>query len=299
MAKLIISNGSDHDPAWAQSIVLSHDYTGAETLNPAAAIATGGMLLDGTTYYYKVVARMAEWIVEAGDSANQLSAWSFNSPHAFKAYWELTNSGTTRRVNIYSHANHDYLLAYGTRTNDGAIVLNQVNGSGITGAVTVAYTADDSGSDNTISYECDAVLGFDEVDATPAGTDLQVDLTWDAPLGVLTEYRVYVGTATGIYDYFFSVATNSYSHTGLPTETKHFDELIAKKRIANVKGIFIPATTANGSVKEARSLISLAIDWGESHPVEFNLQDITNQATWNLGTMAATHQAEVDINNWL
>lgn len=297
MAKLIITNGSVIDPSWSQSLIMCYDYTGDVTLNPTATPAAGGQLIDGDTYYYKVVARMAELIRVDGDSANQLSAWSLNAPNGFRAFWELTNSGTTRRVNIYSHTNHDYLLAYGTRTNDGAITLNAVNGSGISGSVTVAFSAADAGSDNIIRYDCDAIVGFDEVNATPAGANLTIDLAWDAPLGVLIEYRVYCGMATGVYDYFYKVATNSLSDTGLVT--KCFDESITKSRVAHVSSLFIPATTANGTEKDARCVLQLYMDWGESHPYDINLKDVTNQPTWNAGTQAATAQAQIDINDWL
>ncbi len=297
MAKLIIVNGSDHDPSWADNVVISYDFTGDTTLNPTAAPSAGGMLLDGTTYYYKVIARMANWIVEEGDSATQLSAWSLTAPHGFKCFWELTNSGTTRRVTLYSSTNTDYMLATGTRTGDGSITLTEKNGSGINGSVTVAYTADDSGSDNILTYTCDAIVGFDEVNATPSATNLSVDLAWDAPMGSLIEYRIYRGTTTAIYDYFYKPTTNTYTDTGSCTPV--YDEIYPKHRIINPSTLFIPATTANGTVKDARCVLEFGLDWGEPILVDYDLKEITNQPTWNLGTEAATSQARIDFNSWL
>ena len=89
-------------------------------------------------------------ITEAGDAANQLSAWviigdDMSNTDNGVLYWGLTNSGTTRTVELYkdSGAAAADLVASGSRTGDGSITLAEQNSSGISGSVTVAYTGDD------------------------------------------------------------------------------------------------------------------------------------------------------------
>jgi hypothetical protein len=91
-------------------------------------------------------------ITEAGDSASQLSAWDISGNYANTIYyWSLTNSSTTRKVSVYSDATKNYKICEGTRTGDGDIYLSEVNSSGIKMQVTVAYSADDVDSSNTLT----------------------------------------------------------------------------------------------------------------------------------------------------
>ena len=295
--KITLQNGAILEPSWTDDVVLCYDYTGNTTLNPGASLAAGGTLIDGDAYYYKVIARMARLITVSGDATGQLSAWSLNAYDGFKCFWELTDDGGDRKVTLYKSATMDYVLATGTRNGDGAIDLVEKNGSGINGTVSVVYTADDSGSDNTIVYECNAVLGFDEVTETPAATDLSIDLAWDAPFGDLIEYRVYCGKTSGAYDFFYTSATNSLTDDG--SLVKCYDEKYPKWRIINPSTLFIQSTYVNGVYKDAKSILQLGVDFGESHLIEYDLRDISNQPTWNLGTEAATTTARMEFVSWL
>lgn len=59
-------------------------------------------------------------------------------------YVSATNVTTTRTVNVYKDSARTQLVASGTRTGDGAITLAQANTSGLSGAVTITYTADNT-----------------------------------------------------------------------------------------------------------------------------------------------------------
>lgn len=102
-------------------------------------------------------------LTESGDTANQLSAWSFSglkstncdplfTPNAFTLFWKLTNSTNTRTVSVYNASGMaaGSLVAQGTSVGDGVITLAEQNSSGLTGSVTVAYTADDTDNGNTV-----------------------------------------------------------------------------------------------------------------------------------------------------
>lgn len=88
-------------------------------------------------------------IVEAGDTSNELSAWAISGLNATNSnvgvlYWKLTNSVSTRTVQIYKDSGGTSLVASGSRSGDGSITLTAQNGSGLSGSVTVAYTGDET-----------------------------------------------------------------------------------------------------------------------------------------------------------
>jgi len=116
-------------------------------------------------------------LVEEGDASTQLSSWSidgatFLNTSKGRLFWTLSNSGTTRTVNIYNHQNQDgtypteALVATGNRSGDGAITLSEQNSSGISGSVTVAYTADDTDSANILYLNVFDVTLADADDST-------------------------------------------------------------------------------------------------------------------------------------
>lgn len=93
-----------------------------------------------------------------GDQASQLSSpvlvgVSAANTTAHALYLALTNSGTTRTLNIYKTqaaatanlglADTTNLIGRGTRVGDGVITIHEQNGSGFHGQWTVAYTVDD------------------------------------------------------------------------------------------------------------------------------------------------------------
>lgn len=90
-------------------------------------------------------------VAEAGDASDQLSSWviagaTSSNTNAFVLYYSLTNSGTTRTVDIYKNSDGaaGNKVATGSRDGDGIITLTASNTSGITGSVTVAYSGDDT-----------------------------------------------------------------------------------------------------------------------------------------------------------
>lgn len=94
----------------------------------------------------------------AGDSASQvsqlvLSGVTFDFTDNYVLYWKLTNSGIIRTFGLYktSAMAAGDLVAQGTRSNNGEITLTAQNSSGITGVVTVTYTADDTDASNTVT----------------------------------------------------------------------------------------------------------------------------------------------------
>ena len=88
---------------------------------------------------------------EAGDTANQMSAWAVYGTGQ-ELYWSLKINGAgDREVSLYSDPYHNLLVARGATTGDGIVYMNAVNQSGIYGNVTVAYSATDDDSANTLT----------------------------------------------------------------------------------------------------------------------------------------------------
>lgn len=95
--------------------------------------------------------------VVSGDTGTQLSGlWgtniSFSNTFVGTAYWELTNSGSTRTFKVYRDAAKAHLVSSGSRVGDGFMYLHQQNNSGMGGFLTVTYTGDDIDSGNTLTY---------------------------------------------------------------------------------------------------------------------------------------------------
>lgn len=88
-------------------------------------------------------------VTEAGDTASQLSAWEIYGAEGATLGWSLTNVSSTRTVRLYSNTNHNVIVAEGSGA-DGVIYLYSKNESGITGKVTVSYSADDIDAANTV-----------------------------------------------------------------------------------------------------------------------------------------------------
>lgn len=109
---------------------------------------------DANTYMWtggmaSVASVTALSIVEAGDTSNELSGWAISGLNATNSnagvlYWKLTNSVSTRIVQIYKDSGGSNLVAQGSRSGDGSITLTAQNGSGLSGSVTVAYTGDET-----------------------------------------------------------------------------------------------------------------------------------------------------------
>ncbi len=75
--------------------------------------------------------------------------------------------------------------------------------------------------------------------------------------------------------------------------------IIPFSNIVNVGGVFSqkPVTAQEGEwAYKYDTITSLQIDLSDGRSERIELQDVSNQATWNLGTQAALNQAVADIN---
>jgi hypothetical protein len=92
-----------------------------------------------------------EGITETGDQNNQLSNWSFtgaqkgvNTDPNGKLYVTLADTSGTRTVSCYKDASRTQLVCQGSRSGNGTVTLSEQNNSGLSGSVSVTYTANDS-----------------------------------------------------------------------------------------------------------------------------------------------------------
>jgi hypothetical protein len=102
-------------------------------------------------------------ITIVGDSGAQLSnlilygvrSWNSNhdgGPEGYgEIYWELSDIAGTRTFKLFKENTHVNLIAQGSRSGDGVIVIAEQNNSEIRGSVTVAYTVDDIDIINSIT----------------------------------------------------------------------------------------------------------------------------------------------------
>jgi len=294
--KLIIKNGVDINPNWTNRIAISYDLSGSGVINPTSTLAAGGSLVNGQAYYYKVVAVMQRHINLAGDSLSQLSGLTVNAPNGGKWFWGLYNSGTTRTFSISTDAYGQYVVATGSRTGDGLITISEKNGSGINGSVTVAFSANVSGSAQYFEIKGSELVGYEETTKTATAANMTINLAWTAQIDVLEGYRIYRGTTAGVYDGFFNSATNSFVDDG--TKELDCDETFAIDEIINVSGRFIAAANVNGRQLESQSSLMIhMVDSDDNRTI--NLKDVTSPAGWNLGTNASTQVAEAEFNSWI
>ena len=295
---IIINNGVDVDPRWTDRILVTEHYEGDTPLtNITSALAAGGSLIPAQEYFYLIVARCDKHIVVAGDGGSQLSALDLDVNSDIDLYWRLTQVGGTTRVDLARNSSFSSIVAVGTRTGDGVVLLEQRNESGVSGTVTVTYASDDVGVANTIKVRRNVEVGVasDEVSETATGANKSVDLAWDI-LNTAFEYRIYRGTATGIYDRYFTTTSATFTDDG--TLEAKFDLSIRKSNITEIADLFSPEKVVNGDNLDSISKVYL-IFTEERRSKMYNLKKVTNQATWNLGTQAATTQAKMDIESWI
>lgn len=108
------------------------------------------LLVYGTFGYRQT----SYWTVtEAGDTANQLSSWTLNNLDSDAVlYWRLAEESLTEcKLEIFLEEEHTNLIASGVGLKNSTITLEEQNASGVTGSVTVAYTADDDDDANTLT----------------------------------------------------------------------------------------------------------------------------------------------------
>ncbi|MCP4639455.1 MAG: hypothetical protein GY851_03430 [bacterium] len=116
-------------------------------------------------------------VIEEGDASTQLASWVINgntlaNTAGGRLYWRLTASGGDRTVRLYkakyidtaeatkqsTNFPTDSLVATGTRTGDGSITLAEANSSGISGTVTLTYTAEDEDTANILYLDVMTVV---------------------------------------------------------------------------------------------------------------------------------------------
>lgn len=117
----------------------------------------------------------------AGDTGSQINfisvigLFSTNS-NAGVLYWNLTNSGATRTLNLYSNSGKTVLVASASRVGDGITNVVPANTSGLYGQVQITYTGNDTDAGNTMtgtaSYNPNYVRTTDSF-GTAVTTDLQ------------------------------------------------------------------------------------------------------------------------------
>lgn len=140
-------------------------------------VAVGGFnpaVVDITSYwFYKNTMGGILPVLETGDTNNNLSNWlitgvtpAFSTDPGFPAtpdrtyqlYWDLIRVGGlggTVTVDLYKEVGKTTLVATGSLLAgelNGTIALAAVGGSGISGNVVVAYTADDTDANNKLTF---------------------------------------------------------------------------------------------------------------------------------------------------
>lgn len=163
-----------------------------------ASIAATGTLRTGTVQATASSDGWFRWAIRAatapgavanvyGDAASQLSDWSWTGAALTNTnygllYWTLSDVGGTRTVSIYKDAAKTSLVAQGSRVGDGPITLAAQSGSGLSGSVTVAYTAGDADAANIIHVNWQSsntdlagpLYLCDDVPAVPANVEVTV-----------------------------------------------------------------------------------------------------------------------------
>lgn len=184
---------------------------------------------------------------EAGDDAGQMSDWQIaglTDAHMESdyLYWTMSDSGGTRTVALYTSTDTADKIAEGSLAGDGTVTLAAVGGSGVTGSVDVAYTADELDiANNYLSFDWETrdyiytwqdVVGAEGPNSEvaeitlPVGADVTVTLPGAAPtvdgytytnIDTAKIYRVNTGSTDSEYQLVVSTAvtTASYADTVL------------------------------------------------------------------------------------
>lgn len=120
-------------------------------LHQGNTIWVSSSTMSSWDFLYTFSATNSGAIAVNGDAANQLSNVVFPHTNYGRVYWNLTNSGSTRTLSVYSDIAKTSLVATGSKVGNGIIYLQQQNNSGTNMAATVAYTIDDTDSANNIT----------------------------------------------------------------------------------------------------------------------------------------------------
>ncbi len=202
-------------------------YSTIKTANTARIIPTIGgtgysgtglknyhiVMEDATKFRWTNTAlniKVATWnVTEEGDTNGYLSSWSFTGSSLTNTnggllYWNFI--GATKTVNIYKDASKTQLVASGSRTGVGSIVLAQQNASGLTGSVYVAGTTPNDDTDAANILRLRAAITTYQNHGFSAGDPVRIKTSRSLFNGSFTIASVPAPTATTFY----------YLLTGLP-----------------------------------------------------------------------------------
>ena len=150
------------------------------------------------------------------------------STNAGILYGSLTNSGTTRTINLYksSAGGAGNLVASGSKAGDGQVALSQANSSGVSGYLTVTYTADATNlAENTVDtrYLCygstdslaTGLSSITKVNLPPCGTAAGGFMIWH--LGVSKRCDSFVaafqGNTPSVTETWFATSSDGVAWT--------------------------------------------------------------------------------------
>lgn len=125
------------------------------------------VLHRGSKVYYANAA-MASWteivhagseaqaMTIAGDTGTQLTSVTLSNVLASNSnagvlYWNLTNSGSTRTLNLYSDSGKTALVGVASRVGNGVVVILPSGTGGVWGLTEITYTGDDTNAGNTLT----------------------------------------------------------------------------------------------------------------------------------------------------
>ena len=296
---IIVNNGTNVDASYTQKIIFADYYKGSLPINPIASLVSGGSLDGSQAYFYQVTALTDRYITVTGDTSTQLSLIDINCLAGTRLFWQLTTVSGKFVFSLASDPNGQYLVATGSRTGNGIILFTSLNDSKISGTVTVAHSVDVYFTTTKyIDIAKNVEIGYEEVTQSTT-TSRTINLSWDAITGV-TEYRIYRGKTTGVYEGFFSVTTNGT--VGVPfvddgSKKLQYDWQLNTPNMIGVSKTFSEERYINNILVPTISRINIELH--DKRPFMLNLLTVINQPTWNTGTASATEQALNDISSWI
>lgn len=89
--------------------------------------------------------------------------------------------------------------------------------------------------------------------------------------------------------------TNGTNNIGISPDGTNGWEYFLKSNIVDVKGTY----QATPSLYKKAVMTKVRLNLVDGRYVDIELQDVTNQAGWNLATQAAVNTAVADIQSWL
>lgn len=219
-------------------------------------------------------------VTEAGDTANQLSAWNLYGTEQL-LYWKLTNpTGTEYHVDLYkgqNGANHVASGYFDNGTPNGTVYGTAVNQSGISFNVDVAYTADDTDNANTV--QCTTFTA--EYDLELPGTS---QFTYEEQNGAISKYTV-DETVAAINTAINGTAEYYEATTTLTT---------AQLTILNGTPVALVATPGSGKIIEVLSAVAIYYYGVAQYTVRTDIDIVSGTTSTQLWTAASAVAGTAD-----